>query len=61
MAAVAAAQVQEAVGKDASFVEGVELVSDELRQIGRGGRLRLSDKGRGVLLHQAYSVVCSWR
>ena len=50
---IAAAQPQEAIGKDAAFEEGVELVFDELRQVGSGGRLRLGDEGRGVLLRQA--------
>jgi hypothetical protein len=35
------------------FEEGVELVLDELWQIGGGGRLYLGDEGRRVLLHQA--------
>jgi hypothetical protein len=48
MAAVAAAQAQEAEGQDAAFEESVELVFDELRQVGAGG---LRDEGRGVLLH----------
>lgn len=34
VAAVAAAQLREAVGQDAAFEEGVELVFDELRQVG---------------------------
>ena len=53
VAAVAAAQPQEAVGQDAAFEEGVELVLHELRQIGSGGGFGLGDEGRGVLLHQA--------
>ena len=53
VAAVAAAQAQEAVGQDAAFEEGVELVLDELRQVGSGGSFGLGDEGRGVLLHQA--------
>jgi hypothetical protein len=52
-AAVCAAQAQEAVGKDAAFEEGVELVFDELRQVAPGGHLCLGDEGGGVLLHQA--------
>jgi len=48
-----AAQAQEAVGQDAAFEEGVELVLDELRQVGPGGHLCLGDEGGGVLLHQA--------
>ena len=52
MAAVAAVQAQEAVREDAAFEEGVELVLDELRQVGAGSRLCLGDEGRGVLLRQ---------
>ena len=51
MAAVTAAKTQEAVGQDAAFEEGVELVPHKLRQVGAGSGLR--DEGRGVLLHQA--------
>lgn len=36
VAAVTAAQPQEAMGQDAAFDEGVELVFDELRQVGPG-------------------------
>ena len=50
VAAVAAAQSQEAVREDAAFEEGVELVLDELRQAGPG--LSLREEGCGVLLHQ---------
>jgi hypothetical protein len=53
VAAVAAAQAQEAVGQDAAFQEGVELVLDELRQVGAGSVFGLGEEGRGVLLHQA--------
>ena len=49
---VAAAQSQKAVGQDAAFEEGVELVLHELRQVGAGCRLCLLEKGGGVLLHQ---------
>ena len=42
-----------AVGQDAAFEEGVELVFDELRQVGVGSVLGLGEEGRGVLLHQA--------
>ena len=52
MAAVAAAQPQEAVGQDVALQEGVEFVLHELRQVGSGGRLCLGDEGRGVLLHR---------
>lgn len=40
-------------GQDAALEEGVELVLDELRQIGPGGRLCLGDEDHGVLLHHA--------
>ena len=53
VAALAAAQPQEAVGQDAAFEEGVELFFDELRQVGAGSVFGLRDEGRGVLLHQA--------
>ena len=53
MAAVAAAQAQEAMRQDAAFEEGVELVFDELRQLGAGSVFGLSEESRGVLLHQA--------
>jgi len=46
-------QAQKAVGQDAAFEEGVELVLDELRQAGAGCGLSLLEEGRGVLLHQA--------
>jgi hypothetical protein len=39
VAAVAIAQPQKAVGQDAAFKEGVELVLHELRRVGAGGRL----------------------
>ena len=53
VAAVTAAQSQEAVGQDAALEERVELVLDELRQIGACSVFGLRDEGRGVLLHQA--------
>ena len=53
MAAVTATQPQEAVGQDAAFKEGVELVLHELRQVGAGCGLSLLEEGGGVLLHQA--------
>ncbi len=49
VAAVAAAQAQEAVGEDAALQEGVELVPHELRQVGASLGLSLLDEGRGVL------------
>jgi hypothetical protein len=48
---VAAAQAQEAVGQDAALQEGVELILDELRQVGTGRVFGLGEEGRGVLLH----------
>ena len=53
VAAVAAAQAQEAVRQDAALEEGVEFVLDELRQAGAGGLLGLGEEGLGVLMHQA--------
>ena len=52
MAAVAAAQAQEAVGQDAAPQEGVELVLDELRQVRACFGFSLGDEGRSLLLHQ---------
>ena len=37
--AVGAAQAKEGVGQGAALEKGIELVLDELRQIGPGGRL----------------------
>ena len=53
VAAVPAAQPQEAVGQDAALEEGVELVLHELRQVGSGSGFCLGEEGGGVLLHQA--------
>jgi len=53
VAAVTAAQPQEAVGQDAALQKGVELGLDELRQVGASRGLSLLEEGRGVLLHQA--------
>ena len=53
MAAVTAAQPQEAVGQDAAAEEGVELVLHKLRHAGAGCGLSLLEEGRGVVLHQA--------
>ena len=44
MAPVTTAQAQEAVGQNAALEEGVELVFDELRQIGPGGSLGLGER-----------------
>jgi len=52
VAAVTAAQPQEAVGQDAAVEEGVELVPHKLRQAGAGCRFGLLEEGGGVLLHQ---------
>ena len=56
MPAVAAAQAQEAVGQDAAFEEGVELVFDEPRQRGPGAGLGVGDEACRVLLHQAVQL-----
>jgi len=53
VAAVAAAQPQEAMRQDAVFEKGVELARDEFRQVGDGRGLSLLEEGGGVLLHQA--------
>jgi len=47
------APAQKAVRLYAAFEERVEIVFDELRQIGAGGVSSLGDEGRGLLLHQA--------
>jgi hypothetical protein len=52
VAAVAAAQPQEAVRQDAAFQEGVELVTDELRQPGTCGLFGLGEETLSMLLHQ---------
>jgi len=53
VAAVVAAQPQEAVGQDAAFKEGVELVLHKLRQVSANCRLSLLEEGSGVLLHRS--------
>ena len=53
MAAIGAAQAQEAVCQDAALQESVELVFDELRQAGAKGLFGLGEEALGVLLHQA--------
>ncbi len=50
---IPAAQPQEPVGQDDALQEGVELVTDELRQPGTGGLFGLGEESRSVLLHQA--------
>ena len=46
-------QAQEAVRQDVALQEGVELVTDELRQPGTGALFGLGEERRGMLLHQA--------
>jgi hypothetical protein len=53
VAALAAAQAQEAVGQDAALEERVELVLDEPRQLGACAGLGVRDEAGRVLLHQA--------
>ena len=60
MAAVAAAQSQKAVSEDAAFEAGVELVLDELRQVGAGRGFGLGEEGRAMLLHQAVQRGLLW-
>lgn len=48
----AALQAQEALGQDAALEEGVELILDELRQVGPGSIFGLDEAGLSVLLHQ---------
>jgi len=52
VAAVAAAQAQEAVRQDAALKKRIELVLDELRQAGAGGLLGLGEETLSVLLHR---------
>ena len=53
MAAVAAEQAQGAVGQDAEFEERVELILDELRQVGAGCVFGLGEENRSALLTEA--------
>lgn len=53
MPTVAVAQPQEAAHQDAAFEEGIELVLDELRQVGAGGGFDFGEDGRCVLLYPA--------
>jgi len=53
VAAIGAAQAQEAVRQNSAFEVRVELVFDELRQSSASGLLSLSEEALGVLLHQA--------
>jgi len=47
------AQAQEAVRQGAALQEGVERVTDELRQAGTGGLFSPREEALGLLLHQA--------
>ena len=53
VAAIGAAQAQEAVRQDAALQESVELVFDELRQASASSCLSLSEETLGMLLNQA--------
>jgi hypothetical protein len=53
VAALAAAQPEEAMCQDAALEEGVELVLDESEQLGAGADLGVRDEASRVLLHQA--------
>ena len=48
------------MGEDAALQEGVELVLDELREVGTGGSFGLGDEGRSVLLYQAVQRGLRW-
>ncbi len=41
------------MGQDAAFEKGVELVLDELRQVGAGGALHMGEEGLDMFLHHA--------
>jgi len=60
MAALAVAQPQEAVGQDAAFDEGVELVLDEARQLRFGVGLGAGDEAGRMVLHQAVQHGLLW-
>jgi hypothetical protein len=51
--AIPAAQAQEPLGQDPARKEGVELVTDELRQPGTSGLFGQGEETLGMLLHQA--------
>jgi hypothetical protein len=53
IAALAAAQSQEAVRQNAAFEERVELVLDEARQLGASAGFGVRDEAGHVLLHQS--------
>lgn len=48
------------MGEGAALQEGVELVLDELREVGTGGSFGLGDEGRSVLLYQAVQRGLLW-
>lgn len=52
VATVTAAQPQEAVRADAALQERIELVLDEMRQLGTGSHFGLRDEGPRVLPHE---------
>src|SRR3954452_2501081 len=53
LAALAAAQPQEAVPQDPAFEEGIEVLLDEARQRRAGAGFGMGDEAGRVLLHQA--------
>lgn len=53
VAALAAAQSQEAMGQNAALKEGVELVFDEAWRLGTGTGVGVGDETGRVLQHQA--------
>lgn len=53
MVAVAAAKPKEAMGQDSALEEGVELILDELQQVGTGCSLDLREEGLGTRRHLA--------
>ena len=48
------------MGEGAALQEGVELVLDELREVGTGGSFGLGDEGRSVLLYEAVQRGLRW-
>jgi len=62
VAAFAAAQAQEALGEDATFQEGIEIIPHKLRQAGAGCGLKPARRRwRRAAAPQRYSVVWSGR
>ena len=49
---IAEIRTREAIGRDAAFEQGVDLVYDELQQIGVGGDFALCRQGLGALVHR---------